>query len=243
MKKIIMLAALGSLVVSGCADPYARYKLGPARDVVAGSIDAMGGIGRWRSVGSIEAVAVVSIYDDTGKAMINEQHQVIKLEKDVILASARTAEGSWTAAVDGDGDSQFKSKGFAESSERREDLVESLQTILHRVRGPMNLCVGEEKIAATERVRINGQDLIRVSVTGGSAGVKAYYFDAQTHALKMITAGADEAGGDGTVTVYSWKMFPNGMVFPVRISVRKIGKNVLIGDTPVLEVEYRKVEW
>jgi hypothetical protein len=243
MKKIIMLAALGFLAVSGCADPYARYKLGPARDAVAGSIDAMGGLSRWQSVGSIEAVAVVSIYDDTGKAMINEQHQVIKLKKDVILASARTADGSWTAVVDGDGDSKFKSKGFAETSERKAALVESLQTILHRVRGPMNLCVGDEKATGSERVRIDGQDMIRVPVAGGSCGVKAYYFDAQTHSLRIVTAGADEAGGEGTVTVYSWKMFPNGMAFPVRISVRKIGKHVLVGDEPVLEVNYRKVEW
>ncbi len=243
MKKVIMLAVLGLLAVSGCADPYARYKLGPAHDAVAGSIDAMGGIGRWRSVGSIEAIAVVSIYDDTGKAMINEQHQVIKLKRDVILASARTADGSWAAVVDGDGKSKFKSKGFAESPERKAALVESLRTILHRVRGPMNLCVGGEKTTGSERVRIGGQDLIRVPVKGGDAGVNAYYFDAQTHTLKLVTAGADEAGGEGTVTVYSWKMHPNGMAFPDRISVMKIGKHVLVGDEPVLEVNYRKVEW
>ncbi len=243
MKKIIMLAALAFLAVSGCADPYARYKLGPARDAVTGSIDAMGGIGRWRSVGSIEAIAVVSIYDDTGKAMINEQHQVIKLKKDVILASARTAEGSWTAAVDGDGDSKFKSKGFVESSGRKAALVESLRTILHRVRGPVNLCGGGEKATGSGRVRISGMDLIRVPVKGGDADVKAYYFDAQTHSLKLVTAGADEAGGEGTVTVYTWKMHPNGMAFPEKISVTKIGKHVLVGDEPVLEVNYRKVEW
>ncbi len=243
MKRIILLTAGCFLAVSGCADPYTECKVGPAGDIVVGSIDAMGGMSRWRSVGSIEAVAVVSIYDDTGKAMINEQHQVIKLDKDVILALARTAEGSWTAAVCGDGDSKFKSKGFTASSERKKAIIESLQTILHRVRGPMNLCLGDEKPTATERVRIDGEEMIRVPVAGGAGGVKAYYFDAQTSALRLVTVGADKPGGDGTVTVYSWRIFPNGLAFPVRISVRKIGRNVLIGDKPVLEVDYRQVNF
>ncbi len=243
MRKIFLSAAACFLAVSGCADPYAGHKLGPARDVVVGSIDAMGGLGRWRSVGKIEATAVVSIYDDFGKAAINEQHQTIYLKRDVIRSSARTTDGSWAAAAGGDGNSKFKSKGFTASSEKKKAIIESLRTILHRVRGPMNLCVGGEKPMAAERVRIDGQNLIRVPVTGGTGGVKAYYFDTQTSALRLVTAGGDKAGEDGTVTVYSWRMFPNGMAFPVRISVRKIGLNVLIGDTPVLEVDYRQVKW
>ena len=243
MTKVFLSAAACFLAVAGCADPYAGYKLGPARDAVAGSIDAMGGLGRWRSVGQIEATAVVSIYDNAGKAMINEQHQIIDLKKDVILASARTADGSWTAATGGDEDSKFKSKGFTASSERKAAVVESLRTILHRVRGPMNICVGDEKPTASERVRIDGQDLIRVAVTGGTGGIKAYYFDAQTSALRLVTAGGDKAGEDGTVTVYSWRMFPNGMAFPVRISVMKIGSNVLVGDKPMLKVDYLQVKW
>ncbi|MCD4699763.1 MAG: hypothetical protein K8R91_04230 [Phycisphaerae bacterium] len=219
MKKILLSATVCFLAVAGCADPYAGYKLGPARDVVVGSVDAMGGPGRWRVAGQIEATAVVSIYDDAGKATINEQQQVIDLNKDVIRALARTADGSWTAVVGGDGDSKFKSKGFVASSERKKAIIESLRTILHRARGPRNLCVGDEKPTATERVRIDGRDLIRVPVTGGTSGIRAYYFDAQTSVLRMVTAGADEAGGDGTVTVYSWRMFPDGMAFPVRISV------------------------
>ncbi|MDY7009207.1 MAG: hypothetical protein SVV80_00425 [Planctomycetota bacterium] len=243
MKKILLSAAVCFLAAAGCADPYAGYKLGPARDVVAGSVDAMGGIARCRSVGNIEATAVVSIYDDAGKATINEQHQVINPEGDVIRASAKTADGSWTASVGGIGGSRFKSKGFVASPERKKAVIESLQTILHRVRGPRNLCGGDEKPTATERVRIDGRDLIRVPVTGGVGDIKAYYFDAQTSVLRMVTAGSDEAGGDGTVTVYSWQMFPNGMAFPVRISVMKIGSNVLVGDEPVLEVDYLQVKW
>lgn len=244
MKKIFLsAAAVCFLAVAGCIDPYTAYKLGPARDVVADSVDVMGGLGRWRSAGQIEATAVVSIYDDAGKATINEQHQVIDLKRDVIRASARMADGSWSAVVGGNGYSKFKSKGFIASAERKKAIVGSLRIILHRVRGPRNLCGGGEKPVATERVRIDGKDLIRVPVTGGADGIRAYYFDAQTSALKMVTAGADVAGGNGTVTVYSWRMFPNGMAFPVRISVVKIGSNVLVGDEPVLEVDYRQVKW
>ncbi len=242
MKKIILSAAV-CFLAAGCADPYAQCKLGPARDVVGGSIDAMGGIGRWQSVKPITATAIVTIYDDAGKAMINEQHHVIDLREDVIRASARTAKGKWSIQIEVVKDCASVSSLDVATPYDPLLLVGSLVTTLHRVRGPMNLCGGDEKPIGSERVRIGGQDLIRVPVEGGNAGVKAYYFGAQTCALRLVTAGADEAGGEGTVTVYSWKMFPNGMAFPVRISVRKIGKNVLIGDTPVLEVDYRKVEW
>jgi len=242
MRKILLSAAC-FLAVAGCADPYAVYKLGPARNAVAGSIDAMGGLDRWRTVGQIEATAIVSIYDDFGKATINEQNQIIDLKKDVIRSSARTADGSWTASVGGEEDSKFKSNGFTASSERKKATIESLRTILHRVRGPMNICVSGEKPTAAERVRIDGQDLIRVPVTGGTGGIKAYYFDAQTSALMLVTARGDKAGEDGTVTVYSWRMFPNGMAFPVQISVMKIGSNVLVGDKPVLKMDYLRVKW
>ena len=61
--------------------------------------------------------------------------------------------------------------------------------------------------------------------------------------MRLVTAGADAPGGKGTVTVYSYRMLPNGMAFPMRISVMKIGEHVLIGDEPVLEVDYREVNF
>lgn len=45
------------------------------------------------------------------------------------------------------------------------------------------------------------------------------------------------------MTVYSYRVAPNGMAFPSRISVMKIGRHVLIGNAPVLEVEYRQVRF
>ena len=71
----------------------------------------------------------------------------------------------------------------------------------------------------------------------------AYYFNAETSLLRFATAGGDQPGGDGTVTVYSYRVASNGMAFPAKISVMRIGQHVLIGDRPVLEVEYRQVRF
>ena len=239
----VFLLAVSCLAAAGCADPYADCKLGPARDVVAASVDGMGGLSRWRSISRIRATAVVSIYDDSGTAMVNEQRHVIDPKRNAIRASACTAEGSWTASADGDGGSKFHSNGFSPSSEVKSAITGALQTILHRDRGPVNICLGDEKPLSVERVRIEGKELIRVGVTGGNADIRAYYFDAQSNVLSMVTAGADEPGGDGTVTFYTWHMCAGGKAFPSKISVVKIGKNVLVGDQPVLEVNYSKVDF
>jgi hypothetical protein len=119
--------------------------------------------------------------------------------------------------------------------------ISALRIILHRLRGPLNLYWRGEQAVAAQPLRLEGMDLVRVPVRNSRAGVAAYYFDARTHLLKLATAGADAPGGEGTVTVYTYRRLPGGLAFPSRLAVYRIGRNVLVGDQPVLEVDYQSV--
>lgn len=245
MKRTGAFALMGwAIFCAGCAaDPYAGYDLGPARAVVSGCVDAMGGLKRWQSVKPIRAEAVVTVHDEAGIARVNKQEQVIDLGAGRIEASARLPDSVWAARVNDNGKARFEAEGFTIPEGVATLQIKALKTILHRVRGPLNLLGGSERAAGARRVRIDGMDLIRVAVQGSRADIAAYYFDAQTCLLTLATAGADEPGGEGTVTRYTYRMLDNGMAFPERISVHKIGRHVLIGDEPVLEVGYRNVRF
>jgi hypothetical protein len=85
-------------------------------------------------------------------------------------------------------------------------------------------------------------DVIRVAVQSSPQGSVAYYLDAQDLVLSYVTTGADSPGGKGTITRYHWQMAKNGLSFPSSIEVLTLGRDVLIGDTPILELVYDEVE-
>lgn len=233
---------VGILAASGCDAKRREVRQAPSSKVVATSMDVIGGLARWKDVGRVHATAVVTIYDDAGKGTVNEQRQVIDIHRNVIHASAMMPQGQWNATVPATGKAPLKTSGSALTKAERDRLIRSLRIILHRVQGPLNLSMHNEKPGKPASVVIGGKKFIRLAVTGGNSDIKAYYFDPQTYVLEMVTAGADKPGGKGTVTLYSWKLLPNGLAFPERISVMKIGSEVLIGNTPVLEVNYLNVQ-
>ncbi len=242
MRKINVLLAWGcSMLALGCSDPYARFKLGPAKPVVSKCVEAMGGLKTWRSMKPIAAVALVTMYDSDGKALVNEQQQVIDVFGNSIRAVVRLPGGTWSATVGGSGPATFEATGAGVSAEMSARLIHALRLTLHRARGAFNLLGQAERATAAEPARVAGADLVRVPVVGGRAGTRAYYFDPGSRMLKYLTAGADAPGGEGTVTIYTYQLIPSGAAFPEKISVVRIGDHVLIGDQPVLEVEYRQV--
>jgi len=240
------VAVLGAAVflVSGCGkDPYGRLDLGQARPVVSGCVEAMGGLQAWRGVGSVSAKPIVTMYDAEGRAFVTEQEHLIDLRRGWLRARGRLPQGNWKARVTARGGASFRADGFEPSAELREQMLEALRVTLHRLRGPLNLCGYGERAGGAREVHVAGMDLIRVPAVGSKAGVVAYYFDAETNLLRMVTTGADAPGGEGTVTLYSYVMSPEGLAFPSRIVVRRIGRHVLVGSEPVLEVEYRQVRF
>jgi len=242
MRKMRVVLAWGcSMLALGCSDPYARFKLGPAKPVVSKCVEAIGGLRRWQSMKPIAAVALVTMYDSDGKALVNEQQQVIDVLGNSIRAVARMPKGTWSARVSGNGSAAFEATGPGVPAETSARLIEALRLTLHRVRGAFNLLGQGERAIGAEPARVAGDDLVRVPVEGGSAEARAYYFDPGSRMLKYMTAGADAPGGEGTVTTYTYQLMPNGAAFPEKISVVRIGDHVLIGDQPVLEVQYSQV--
>jgi len=237
-------AAACGLLLAGCAaDPYQRYELGAARPVVSQSIDMMGGLNRWPWARPIHAKALVTTYDSSGRARVNEQEQVIDLRGGTIRATARVPGGTWTAKVTDSGGARFSADGFAATDEMASRELAALRTLLHRLRGPLNLLDAGERPVDAAPARLPGAELIRVPVEGGREGIAAYYFDAQTSVLRYAAAGDEAPGGDGTVTIYSYHLAPDGMAFPSEISIVKTGRHVLVGTQPVMEVQYRQVRF
>ena len=221
------------LAATGCTlKGYDEYELGPARQAVAGGVEWMGGLDAWKAVGEVHATAVVSVYDADGGADVTRQKQVIDVWDGSITASAPKAGGSWT-----------KSAGPADLLDADGGMKRTLAIIAHRAAGPLNILSGRDAIAAGElkAVRVNGHDCIRVPVAGDDRRAKAYYFDAVTHLLRLVTTGEDRPGGNGTVTIYTYQRLPDGTAFPKTLRVVPIGRHVLIGDTPLITVEFSDV--
>lgn len=235
---------LVGLVLCGCRPvglkAYERYKLGEARETVAASVEAMGGLSVWKRIGEIRTSALMTIYDDGGRAYVNRQQQRIDVNGNSIVAKARTARGRWRATYRHGG--RFSLSGAAALDQISPRKVrELLAIVLHRVRGPFNLLHNAEKPLTVKKVWANSQDMVRVGVTGGEAGIKAYYFDAADGLLRMVTAGTDIPGREGTVTLYTYQKLPDGIVFPSKIRVVRTGEHVLVGKIPVMEVEFSEV--
>lgn len=235
---------LVGLVLCGCrpvgVKAYERYKLGEARETVAASVEAMGGLSVWKRIGEIRTSALMTIYDDGGRAYVNRQQQRIDVNGNSIVAKARTARGRWRATYRHGG--RFSLSGAAALDQISPRKVrELLAIVLHRVRGPFNLIHNAEKPLTVKKVWANSQDMVRVGVTGGEAGIKAYYFDAADGLLRMVTAGTDIPGREGTVTLYTYQRLPDGIVFPSKIRVVRTGEHVLVGKIPVMEVEFSEV--
>jgi len=238
----MLLVAL--LMCWGCAsDPYARYGLGESASAVGPSIDALGGGDRLLSA-SMRADAVVTIHDAAGTAFVNKHEQVYDLGAGTLQAQAELPDGGWSAGATGAG-ATFGTTG-ALAGARQQPMLDALRVLRHRVRGPLNLTNSGgtgERGGKPQRVHLPGMKVFRVPVTGGSDDVKAYYFDAETYLLRLVTAGGDGPGQKGTVTVYSYGIAPSGKAFPNRLVVKKIGRHVIIGDEPLLEVDFRNVRF
>ena len=238
------LVVLAPLLVSGCAQPPAgptEYAAAVSPPVCA-AIESSGGAQRWRQLGPVRATAVVALYDEKGTAWVTQQKQVIDLFNGRIRASARLPRGTWTAQVGEGADPAFHVEGEPSSQVVRQRVLDGLWMTLHRVRGPLNLCYFGEQAGPARRVKIDGQELIRVPVVQSRHGARAYYFDPHSSMLRLMTAGSDEPGQGGTVTVFTYAMQRGGLAFPSRIEVRRIGQHQLIGDARVMTVDYTDVD-
>jgi len=233
--------ALAACVSAGCqpSDPYARYDLEDARDIVAASMDSIGGLDAWREVDYVDCNAVVRVYDEKGQPYVNRQRQRIDIDEAEISATATTPRGRWSATIDADGEGDVSG---AVDPGRWRLIRPALATLAHRVRGPLNLLRGDERADGADTMTVGGYEVVRVGVSGDSSNAVAYYFDVHNGTLRFVTSGADGPGREGTVTLYTWGILENGMAFPRSITVVKIGQNVLIGPETLIEADFADIE-
>lgn len=230
---------------AGCVnDPNAAMKTGPASDVVSASIENLGWTKAFGGrLGSASFVAIVTTYDKDGHKYTDRQRMVIDLAGKSITAAGATPQGTWQATA-GPGEAfSVDAQTGVDTTLVRKRMGSTLATLLHRLRGPYNLLADREKARAPKKTQVGGLSVIRVGVTGDNRMAVAYYFGSSTGILKYVTAGGDSPGSDGTVTTYEYRSLKNGATFPSLIQVHRLGRNVLLGETPVFHVEISDVKF
>jgi len=242
---IVIAGLLGTILAAGCVpgggDPSATYDQRTGRRAAVAAVGAIGGLEAWRNVSTVGATALVTLYDKSGAAHVDRQEHKIHLAAGTIIARGMTGSGSWRAKVHEDGRGEVTLSGAKMDAAARKRLISALSRLIHRVRGPMNLLAGRERARTASQVNVGGQALIRVGVGGDNRRAIAYYFSLDDHLLRMVTEGADSAGKNGTVTQYTYKPVADKLAFPVRIRVVRIGRHLLVGNRPVMEVDFSDV--
>jgi len=246
---VIVLAGLVGVV--GCGEtaevqtggtgPLAVIPAGPARDIIATSLDSMGGLEAWQEVGRVRMNAVVTMYDFDGVPYVNRQKQVLNIRGGTLAVEATNPRGTWNLTSKADGTCNMNVRGLWPADDKVIVIACSAATLLHRLRGPMNFLLTDERADGAERTRFDGKDVIRVGVAGDTEWAAAYYFDATTGLLRYVTSRGDGPYEYGTVTIYEYVMLPDGMAFPKRIEVVALGDHAMIGEQMLLEADFSDV--
>jgi hypothetical protein len=189
----------------------------------------------WQRVQRIDATALVTSYDSGGLQTVDRVKLSMDFRSGEIRAHGQSTLGPWSAQADRRG-------GCTGSGPA--GVCRNMKIILHRSAGPLNLLYGD-KVGAVRWARVSGQDVVRVGAQGQDKAPLAYYFDTTTSMLRFLTSGGDAPGARGTVTIYgpkeSYVMLPDGLVFPRTFRLVKIGRDTLVGEQPVLEVEFSDI--
>jgi len=250
--RIGVMCLAGAVLLGGCGPPPTQpherpYELlttadlGPARDMLSTTMAGMGGLAAWSRVGVIRAKAVVTVYDFDAVPYVNTQRHVLNLRGGTLAAEATSPRGTWHVVASTEGYCDLSVTGYVPDNERVVLIACSTATLLHRVRGPLNFFLSDERPESVERTRFAGLDVIRVGVGGDNRWAAAYYFDATSGMLRFVTSSADAPYEYGTVTLYEYMMLPNGMAFPRHIKVVALGDHAMIGRQVLMEAEFSDV--
>jgi len=245
-----VMCLAGLVLLAGCAPAASRgggkplamtADLGPARDILAACMESMGGMAAWQKVGKIRATAVVTMYDFQDIPFVNIQKLVLDLRAGTLDVESNSPLGTWTLTATTEGYCDLQVSGAWPTDERILLIASTAATLLHRLRGPLNLLITDERPGGVQPTRFAGSDVTRVGVEDDTRWAAAYYFDSTTGLLKYLTSRADEPFSYGTVTLYEYQMLPNGMAFPRTLRVVALGDHAMIGEQVLLEADFTNV--
>ncbi len=211
------------------------------------SLESAGGFKAWQGLSVVGAKAVITIQEPSGQASVNTVDLTIDLPGGTLEARAKTATGVWQGQAGINGKYTLSGEGLPGEPARQQQIGQALTKILHRLRGPMNLLLGTDRLAGSGReCMVDGASVVRLPVGEGAFDVKAYYFAKADRRLAFLTAGGDAPGQDGTVTVYEYQTLKGGLAFPRQIRLIHIGSNILVGRESsglVLDVTFSDVRF
>ncbi len=245
----LLVCLAGGTILAGCGGSLASSMPGgdniQTNTLVDKSIDAIGGAAAWSKVNAIDCWAIVTSYDEAGLATLSRLKLSIYPGPRKISTVIETSDGPVNVTADESGlvKSKIKTRIFGDklAPEVSQRLNRELPIILYHVLGPLNLADETETPGNVSNVQIAGEDLIRMSVSGGSDGGDAYYFKGQGGLLRLVTLGAGEKGSQATAALYDYMKLPDGLSVPRRIKIAKIGRTSIIGDQTVLDIELSDV--
>ncbi len=239
-----VVCLMAAIILSGCKSTaissYDDGDFGPGREVVIASIDSIGGLEAWREIAEVNAMALVTVYDDTGQARINRHCLSIDVNGRKIETTAATPTGIWKAEYS-------EKKGLSVKNQEAIDgvsaaqLSRAMRLMLHRATGPLNLLDTGEKVIGVSDVWLEGRELKCLRVNSSNAGPIAYYFDVDDSRLRMLGCASQVSDQSETVTLYEYQDIGNAMVFPKSIKVFSTGRHTLVSERPILTVEFSEV--
>lgn len=251
--RVGVMCLAGAVFLAGCGapqplpaggrpdDPLTVERLGPAAEILSTAMESMGGLAAWSKVGRINAKAVVTMYDFDAVPYVNKQRQVFDLRGGTLAAEATSPRGTWHMVASTEGYCDLSVSGFIPDDERIVVIACTTATLLHRLRGPLNFFLTDERPESVEQTVFAGLDVVRVGVGGDNRWARAYYFDATTGMLRFVTSRGDGPYEFGTVTIYEYMMLPNGLAFPRSIRIVALGEHAMIGYQVLMEADFSDV--
>lgn len=242
---LCVVCLLGSAWLAGCKPSRMEMaKPGTTSEIVSASVENLGwGRAFGGAPANVSFTAVVTTYDNAGRKYTDRQEMAADLASGNIAAKGATPGGSWTAVANVGLMTRLDADPGVNQDVVRKRMSMVLPTLLHRIRGPYNLVGGTERPRSPRKTQVGGVEVVRIGVTGDNRNAVAYYFEPATGILRHVTSQADRPAGDGTVTSYEYRSLSNGAAFPKVIRVNRVGRNVLLGDVPVFQVEISNVRF
>ncbi len=229
---------------AGCEKPAPDPDVQAARSALQRGQDASGTVQQWRRAVPVRSVVLVSFYEPDGAANIRRMEIRVNPLAGEMTAWGITPLGPWQLSVRQKDDGTFDMLYEGPDDDASGWLPRAMAMLLHRIRGPLNVLRGPEQTVSVGPADVGGIDeaLTRVGVdaSASAARTQAYYFDAKSNRLRLITTHADTPGQEGLVSEIEFAESPDLPTLPRQIRIHRIGEFALIGPEKVLEATFSR---